>query len=565
MQATYDFDAIVVGSGITGGWAAKELTEKGLKVLILERGKPLEHGRDYVTEHLEPWKIPFGGRPLRELYSSDYAIQSTSYAFDETTRHFWNNDRENPYVFDPEKPFYWMRANVVGGKSLLWGRQVYRWSDLDFEANKKDGNGVDWPIRYSDLRDWYAYVEKTIGVSGQAENLAQLPDSEFQPPMEMNVVEKTIKQRIEASYKDRKMTIGRVANLTEPLGDRGACHYCGVCQRGCSVGAYFSSHSCTLPAARKTGNLTLRANSVVEGLDYDPVAQRIAAVRVVDAVTREKSRITARMVFLCASTVGSVQILLNSKSDSFPNGLANRSGTLGRYMMDHTDQVAAIGISTEFPGKYYYGIRPNGIYIPRFRNLKGRDADVDFERGYGFQGLAMPLEWKAMAAQTPGFGVEFKNALRQPKRWVMALVSFGECLPYRDNRVMLDDKLVDRYGIPLVRFDITYRDNEQRMQADATKQAADMLKAAKLPFVLPIGKGGPPGSAIHEMGGARMGRDPAYSVLNAHNQAHDIPNLFVTDGSSMASSSCVNPSLTFMALTARAADYAVAQLRSGKV
>lgn len=565
MQANYDFDAIVVGSGITGGWAAKELTEKGLKVLILERGKPLQHGKDYVTEHIEPWKIPFGGRAPRELYDRDYPIQSDSYAFDETTRHFWNNDRENPYIFDKEKPFYWMRADVVGGKSLLWGRQVYRWSDLDFEANKKDGNGVDWPIRYSDIKDWYSYVEKYIGVSGQAENLPQLPDGEFQPPMQMNVVEKAVKQRIEAAYKDRKMTIGRAANLTEPLQDRGACHYCGVCQRGCSVGAYFSSHSSTLPAANKTNNLTLRANSVVQRLEYDAKSKRIAAVRVIDTVTKETSRITARMVFLCASTVGSVQILLNSKSESFPNGLANRSGTLGRFMMDHTNNIAAVGITKEFPNKYYYGFRPNGIYIPRFRNLKGRDADVDFDRGYGFQGLAMPMEWKAAAAQTPGFGVEFKKALQQPKAWVVALGSFGECLPYVDNRVLLDDKLVDRYGIPQVRFEINYRANEERMQKDATKQAAEMLKAAKMSFVLPIGKGGPPGSAIHEMGGARMGRDPQQSVLNGHNQAHDIPNLFVTDGSSMTSSSCVNPSLTFMALTARAADYAVKQLKEGRV
>jgi choline dehydrogenase-like flavoprotein len=292
---SFDFDAIVVGSGMTGGWAAKELTEKGLKVLVLERGKPLEHGKGYVTEHMEPWKIPFGGKYPRELYARDYPIQSTSYAFDETTRHFWNNDRENPYVFDEKKPFHWLRANVVGGKSLLWGRQVYRWSDLDFEANRRDGHGVDWPIRYGDIKEWYSYVEKFIGVSGQAENLAHLPDSEFMPPMQMNVVEKAVKQRIEAAYKDRRMTIGRVANLTEPLGERGACHYCGVCQRGCSVGAYFSSHSGTLPAATKTGRMTLRANSVVEGLDYDPATQRIAAVRVIDAVTKKKSRITARM------------------------------------------------------------------------------------------------------------------------------------------------------------------------------------------------------------------------------------------------------------------------------
>lgn len=562
---SFDFDAIVVGSGMTGGWAAKELTEKGLKVLVLERGRPLEHGKDYITEHLEPWNIPYGGKYPRELYERDYPIQSTSYAFDETTRHFWNNDRENPYVFDENKPFHWLRANVVGGKSLLWARQVYRWSDLDFEANRKDGHGIDWPIRYKDIEPWYSYVEKFIGVSGQAENLPHLPDSEFLPPMSMNVVEKAVKQRIEAAYKDRRMIIGRVANLTKPLGDRGACHYCGVCQRGCSVGAYFSSHSATLPAARKTGRLTLRANSVVEGLDYDEATQRIAAVRVIDTVTKQKSRITARMVFLCASTVGSLQVLLNSKSERFPNGLANRSGTLGHYLMDHTDYVAAIGVTTEFPGKYYYGLRPNGIHVARFRNLKGRDADADFDRGYNYLGMALPLEWRATAMQTPGFGAEYKKAIQEPKAWVMALAAFGECLPYRDNRVLLDDKLVDRFGIPQVRFDVVFRDNEFRMQADAAKQAEAMLKAAKMSFVLPIGAGGPPGSAIHEMGGACMGRDPATSVLNAHNQAHDIPNLFVTDGAAMASCSHVNPSLTFMALTARAADYAVAQLRAGNI
>jgi len=565
MTQSYDFDAIVVGSGITGGWAAKELTEKGLKVLILERGRPLTHGKDYVTEHLEPWKLPFGGRAPRGLYDSDYSVQKKLYAFDETTRHFFINDRENPYTTAPGKPFNWFRAEVVGGKSLLWGRQVYRWSDLDFEANKKDGHGIDWPIRYKDIKDWYSYVEKFIGVSGQAENLPQLPDSEFMPPMQMHVVEKAVKQRIEAAYSDRKMTIGRVANLTEPLGDRGACHYCGPCQRGCSVGAYFSSHSSTLPAAQKTGNLTLRANSLVEGLDYDPKTKRISGVRIIDTTTKEKLRFTSRLVFLCGSTFGSLQVLLNSRSAEFPNGLANSSGTLGQYVMDHTDYVSAVGITTEFNDKYYKGRRPNGIYVPRFRNLNGRDADADFVRGYGFQGMAMSSEWKMSAMQVPGFGADYKRALRKPPAWTMALIGFGECLPYKDNQVTLDDKLVDHYGIPQIRFDVEYKDNEKRMQKDATKQAAAMLKAAGMAQVIPLGLGDAPGTAIHEMGGARMGKDPKQSVLNAHNQAHDIPNLFVTDGSCMSSSSCVNPSLTFMALTARATDYAVTQLRAGKI
>ncbi|HEY3697822.1 MAG TPA: GMC family oxidoreductase [Spongiibacteraceae bacterium] len=564
MTITYDFDAIVIGSGVTGGWAAKELTEKGLKVLMLERGKPLTHGKDYTTEHIEPWKIPFAGRPMRDLYASDYPIQSSLYAFDETTRHFFNNDRENPYAYDPQKPFLWYRADVVGGKSLLWGRQVYRWSDLDFEANKKDGHGNDWPIRYQDIKDWYSYVEKHIGVSGQAENLPHLPDSEFLPPMEMYAIEKTFKQRVEANFAGRKVTIGRVANLTQPIQDRGACHYCGPCQRGCSVGAYFSSHSSTLPAARRTNRFTLRANSLVERLEYDPNKKRVSAVHVIDTQTKEKLRFTARIVFLCASTVGSLQILLNSKSENFPNGLANSSGTLGHYVMDHVDSTSAIGISTEFNNKYYFGNRPNSIYIPRFRNVSGQDSDVNFVRGYAFNAVPVPAEWRIAFSQIPGFGAEFKKALRQPRFWIFVLQSFGECLPDKKNRVLLDEKLVDRFGIPQVRFDIEFGDNEKQMAADANKQAAEMLKAAKM-MAIPMNMMGVPGQAIHEMGGARMGNDPGESVLNAHNQAHDIPNLFVTDGSAMASTSCVNPSLTFMALTARAADYAVKQLKARKI
>lgn len=561
----YEFDAIVVGSGITGGWAAKELTEQGLKVLMLERGKPLTHGKDYTTEHMPPWRIPFGGKPPRELYEKDYPVQSTSHAFDETTRHFWINDRENPYTHTEGKPFQWMRADVVGGKSLLWARQVYRWSDLDFEANKKDGHGNDWPIRYADIKDWYAYVEKFIGVSGQAENLPQLPDSIFQPPMAMNVIEKAVKQRVEAQFKDRKLTIGRVANLTEPLGDRGACHYCGPCARGCSVGAYFSSHSSTLPAARKTGNLTLRPNSMVEGLDYDPETKRVSAVRVIDTQTGKKWRATGRLVFLCGSTIGSLQVLLNSKSERFPTGIANSSGTLGHYIMDHTMTITAVGITGEFAGRYQYGMRPNGTYMPRFRNLNGRDGDADFLRGYGYQAIGMPLEWPLMSGQIPGFGADFKQALRRPNQWMMVFSAFGECLPYKDNRVTLDPRLVDRHGVPQVRFDVEFKQNERNMQKDATKQAQAMLTAATMQMVIPLGMGSAPGAAIHEMGGARMGRDPKDSVLNGFNQAHDVPNLFVTDGASMASTSCVNPSLTFMALTARAANYAVEQLRAGKL
>ena len=559
-----EFDAIVVGSGVTGGWAAKELTEKGLKVLVLERGRPLTHGKDYVTEHLPPWKIPFGGKPLRDLYAREYAVQSKSFAFDETTRHFWIKDTDYPYAQVPGAPFNWLRADVVGGKSLLWSRQVYRWSDLDFEANKRDGNGVDWPIRYRDIEPWYAHVERFIGVSGQAEQLPQLPDSVFQPPMQMSVVEQAVKQRLEARFPGRRMIIGRTANLTEPLGDRAACHYCGICQRGCSPGAYFSSLSSTLPAARKTGNLTLRANSLVEGLDYDPARRRVTGVRVIDTQTGARTRFASKLVFLCGSTIGSLQVLLNSRSESFPDGLANRSGMLGRYVMDHQNGAIAFGITTEFMGRYYYGYRPNGIYIPRFRNLDPQQPEGGFLRGYGYQGGAMALEAKMIGTSLPGFGAGFKQALRQPPAWMMFLAAFSECLPYRDNRVTLEPTLVDRHGVPQVRFDVRFRDNEAKMLTDAAQQAEAMLQSAGLQNVTSVAQSSVPGDAIHEMGGACMGRDPESSVLNGWNQAHDVPNLYVTDGSSMSSSGVVNPSLTFMALTARAANHAVEELRAGR-
>lgn len=558
------FDAIVIGSGVTGGWAAKELTEKGLKVLMLDRGRMIEHGKDYKGEHMAPWDIPFAGKPIRELYKKDYIVQSESYAFDETTRHFWNNDRKNPYVYDPEV-FKWKRADVVGGKSLLWGRQVYRWSDLDFEANKRDGHGIDWPIRYGDIEGWYSYVEKFVGISGQAENLPHLPDSVFQPPMDMNAAELHVKKAIEENYDDRMMTIGRVAVRTEAGEGRGACHYCGPCHRGCSPGAYFSTQSSTLPAARKTGNLTLRSDSVVEGIDYDPVRKRVTGVRVIDANTMERTTFTGKLVFLCASTVGSNQILLNSKSQAFPNGMANSSGTLGKYLMDHTIGTGAFGMIPGHMDKYWFGNRPNGIYIPRFRNVSGQDEDADFLRGYGYQGQGMRMDWKTMSGMMPGFGAGFKTALRNPGPWSIYLGGFGECLPYEGNRVYLDPGKKDRFGIPQVAFDFKFGENEENMRKDIANEAVAMLKAAGAQSVFPMISNSVGGDAIHEMGGARMGKNPADSVLNEWNQAHDVPNLFVTDGASMTSVSCVNPSLTFMALTARAADYAVNQMQSGAI
>ncbi len=563
-ETTAQFDAIVIGSGITGGWAAKELTERGLKVLMLDRGRMVEHGKDYTWEHVPPWKIPFGGKPLRDLYEQDYPVQSELYAFNETTRRYFNNDRDNPYIYEPGA-FNWYRADVVGGRSLLWGRQVYRWSDLDFGANKRDGHGIDWPIRYKDIAPWYSHVEKFIGVSGQKENLPQLPDSEFQPPMEMNVVEKDVKAKIEKHYPDRKMTIGRVAVLTEPLPGRASCHYCGPCERGCSAGAYFSTQSSTLPAARKTGNLTLKSDCVVAGIDFDPKTRRATGVRVIDANTGDRSTYTGKLVFLCASTVGSTQILLNSRSAAFPNGLANSSGVLGHNLMDHTIGTGAVGFIQGFADRTTYGRRPNGIYIPRFRNVNGQDEGVGFVRGYGYQGQAVRIGGSGMAGKVPGFGVGLKQALRDPGPWMMLLTGFGECLPYDANRIVLEDSKPDRFGIPQVRFEFRFGENERNMLADISSQAQEMLVSAGAVNIMPMSREPVGGEAIHEMGTARMGNDPKDSVLNAWNQAHDVPNLFVTDGACMTSASCVNPSLTYMALTARATDYAARQLSAGAI
>lgn len=566
MTVTHQFDAIVIGSGITGGWAAKELTEKGLKVLLLERGRDIKHIDDYIGEHKPSWEVPFRGKPLRELYKEEYAVQSTTSAFDETTRHFFNNDKNNPYIRDDKKPFKWFRADGVGGKSLIWGRQTYRWSDLDFEANKKDGTAIDWPIRYEDIKDWYSYVEKFAGISGQTEGLAHLPDGEFLPPMAMNTIEKIVKQKIEENFDDRIMTIGRVAVLTKEHNGRAACHYCGICTRGCSTGSYFSSQSSTLPAAVKTGNLTLISDSVVHSLIYDKAQNRVSAVRVVNAKTKQAVEYSAKLVFMCASTIGSTQIMLNSKSAAFPAGIANSSGVMGHFLMDHFMINGAWGTMPGHLDKYYYGDRPNGIYVPRFQNVPAlnTDKDTDFLRGYGFQGGAWRPDWKETHKQ-PGFGADFKDKLQQAGPWTMNLGGFGEVLPNYSNKLSLDSGKIDRFGIPLVKFDFTFGDNEKKMAKDLVKQATAMLKTAGLINIVSGGPMSVPGQTIHEMGTARMGHSPESSVLNKFNQAHDVPNLFVTDGACMTSASCVNPSLTYMALTARACDYAVDQLKAGQI
>jgi choline dehydrogenase-like flavoprotein len=554
-----EYDAIVVGSGITGGWAAKELCERGLRTLVLERGGHVEHGR-YPTEWLDPWELPHRGRGDPELYARDYPIQSKNYAFGEATRHFFVSDREHPYHVPDGRPFRWIRGYHVGGRSLIWGRACWRWSDLDFEANLRDGHGVDWPIRYRDLAPWYAHVERFVGVAGGRDGVAVVPDGELLPPWEMNCAELAVKAGIERAFPGRRMIMTRVANLTRPVGGRGACQARNQCARGCSFGAYFSSVSATLPAARATGRLTLVTDAVAHSVVYDERRDRAAGVRVVDARTGAAREYRARLVFLCASTFGTARLLLNSATPRFPDGLANSSGTLGRYVMDHISKAGARGVVPGFEDRYTSGRRPTGTYVPRFRNVDPREAArLGFVRGYGLQGGAGRDGWGRGAGE-PGLGADLKARLREPGPWRMTFQGYGECLPRADNRVTLDPDRRDRYGIPELRVDVGWGDNERAMREDYKARAAEMLEAAGCRDVATYDDDGPPGFSVHEMGGARMGRDPRTSVLNAHNQSHDVPNLFVTDGSCMTSSACQNPSLTYMALTARAVDHAAALL-----
>ncbi len=562
-MARETYDAIVVGSGITGGWAAKELTEKGLEVLMLERGRPIEHGAGYVTEHRAAWELEFRGQGDPRLYAEEYAVQSQTRFLDETIQHLFVNDNEHPYKQDPDKPFLWIRGYHLGGRSIMWGRQSYRWSDLDFEANARDGIEIDWPIRYSDLAPWYDHVERFAGISGQAEGLPQLPDGEFLPPMPLNCVEAMAKEKIEQAFPERRLTIGRSAVLTRPHNGRAACHYCGPCWRGCSTGSYFSTQSATLPAAMATRRLTVRTHSIVESVLYDERKDRATGVRVIDAETREAREIDARVVFLCASTLASTQILLNSKTPRFPDGLGNSSGVLGHYLMDHPFEAGAYGFAPGFEDRYYLGRRPNGIYIPRFQNLDGRDRGREFLRGYGFQGGAWRQSWKDRGIDGPEFGADFKRSLRDPGPWMMGIGGFGECLPRYENSVELDPEETDSWGIPLLRTQASWSDNELAIKEDAQVTGAEMLEAAGLKHVGTFNRESAPGLCIHEMGTARMGSDPKTSVLNAYNQCHDVPNVFVTDGSCMTSSACQNPSLTYMALTARACDHAVGELKRG--
>lgn len=552
------YDAIVIGSGITGGWAAKELTEKGLKTLVLEAGRPIVPEEDY-GEHVPPWEMRFRGMGDRRAQLRDQPIQSTCYACDEWSAKFFVSDKEHPYTTEPGKPFRWIRGRQVGGRSIVWGRQCYRWSDLDFEANLRDGIAIDWPIRYADIAPWYDYVEDFIGLSGEALGLPQLPDSKFLPPMELNCAELVVRDAIAKHFgPERVLTIGRAAILTQAHRGRAACHYCGPCERGCITRSYFSSINATLPAAEKTGRMTLRPYSIVHSLKFDAKTRRVTGVHIIDANSRATMEFRTKVIFLCASTLESVRILLNSPTTEFPNGLANSSGELGHNLMDH---VKSGGATATIPGnedRTVIGRRPNGVYVPRFRNVKARHPG--FLRGYGFQGGAHREGWERGFIRT-SFGPEFKKSISRPGPWRFFFGGYGECLPNHANYVELDREKVDALGIPVLKIHCAWGDNERALRKDMSATAAEMLAAAGARDIEPYADDEPPGFSIHEMGTARMGRDPKTSVLNPYNQSHDIKNLFITDGGAMVSSSCVNPSLTYMALTARACDYALQQLK----
>ncbi|PKP94807.1 MAG: GMC family oxidoreductase [Alphaproteobacteria bacterium HGW-Alphaproteobacteria-16] len=556
-----DFDAIVVGSGITGGWAAKELTEAGLKVLMIERGRNIEHGVDYATETKTPWEMPFRGSGDAAHYVKEYAVQMKNRHFTEYTENHFVNDAENPYGTEGDTAFTWFRSYQLGGRSLTWGRQSYRWSDYDFDANRRDGVGTDWPIRYADVAPWYDKVEEFIGVAGAMEGLPQLPDGRFQPPFPLNVVEQAVRERIAERWPDRRLTVGRTANLTQAKEGRANCQSRSICARGCSYGAYFSTQSSTLPAAMKTGNLTVITDAVVEAVDYDPLTRRATGVRFIDTKTKVRRRATSRIVFLNAGAFNSNHVLLNSASEAMPNGLGNSSGVLGTHIMDHASTLSAIALMPGFEQTTTFGNRPTGVVIPRFSNIDRLDGK-GHTRGFSYQGGALQSGW-TRGKREAGVGAAYKEALQPPGPWRMVLVAFADCMPRASNRLTLDRTQTDSNGLPQLRIDFSFGAEEHAALAEAKAESAAMLTHAGGKVIMGFDKPGPGGTAIHEMGGARMGHDPKTSVLNRWSQSHDVANLFVTDGAQMSSSACQNPSLTYMALTARACDAAVRMLREG--
>ena len=559
-MAAQQYDAIVVGSGISGGWAAKELTQKGLKVLMLERGRNIEHIKDYVNADKEAWDHPHRGTRTQEMIK-DYPVLKRDYPLNETNLDYWCSDKDSPYV--ETKRFDWFRGYHVGGRSLMWGRQSYRWSDLDFEANVKDGHGVDWPVRYKEIEPWYDYVEKFAGISGNRDGLAVLPDGQFLPAMDLTCVEKDVAARLKEVYKgSRHLIIGRTAIITVPHEGRPGCQFRNKCWLGCPFGGYFSTQSSTLPAAMATGNLTLRPWSIVTEIKYDKDKKRATGVMVLDAETNKTIEYNAKIIFVNASTLNSTWLLMNSATDVWEGGLGSSSDALGKNLMDHHLGVGARGVVEGYEDKYTFGRRANGFYIPRFRNVG--DDKRDYVRGFGYQGSGTRQNWKRDVAEF-SIGGDYKDALTEPGNWTIGMGGFGEMLPDPTNKVTLDKTVKDKWGLNVLNIDCELKENEKKMRKDIVADAQEMLEKAGVKNVIANNSEGTPGRGIHEMGTARMGRDPKTSVLNGNNQVWDAPNVFVTDGAFMTSSSCVNPSLTYMAFTARAAEFAVNELKKGNL
>ncbi len=559
------YDAIVVGTGITGGWAAKELCENGLKTLVLDRGRMVKHNEDYPTMNMDPWDLPNNNELSLEDKKNYHKQFRVGWAPKEDIKHFFVNDLEHPY--QETKRFDWIRGYHVGGRSITWGRQSYRWSDLDFEANLKEGIAVDWPVRYNDIAPWYDKVEAYIGVSGEKLGLPQLPDGQFQPPMDLTCPEEDFKKVMAEKFDDdRILTIGRVAHITDTkaqIEGRTPCQYRNRCWRGCPFGGYFSSNSSTLPAAERTGNLTLRPNSIVYEVIYDDITQKATGVKVIDTETHEKFEYYAKVIFLCASAMASVGILLKSKSERFPNGIGNNYDQVGRNIMDHHYQLGASAKIDGHLDKYYKGRRPNGFYIPRFVNLDDKTRKREYLRGFGYQGGASRGDWSATIAEMQ-YGKKLKESILKPGAWQIGVSGFGEMLPYDDNRVTLSKTHKDQWGLPQLDFDVEFKDNEYKMREDIIRQIVLMYEAAGFRDIQPYENDTGPGLGIHEMGGARMGWNPRTSVVNKNNQVHAVPNIYITDGAFMTSASCVNPSLTYMAFTARAANHAATEFKAGK-
>lgn len=554
------YDAIVVGSGISGGWAAKELCEKGLKVLMLERGGPYEHIKDYATAQKNPWEFEHRGGTTVEQ-KKKYPVIHRGWAASEAVMDAWANEEDCPYT--EVKPFTWWRSYRMGGRSILWGRQSYRLSPMDFEANEKDGIAVPWPIGYADLAPWYDHVEKFAGISGSKENLAQLPDGHFLPPMELNCVEKEVAERLKKHYKDqRHLIIGRTANLTAAIPGRTKCQFRNRCWEGCPFGGYFSTQSSTLPAAMKTGNLTVRPYSLVTQVLYDKDKKKAKGVEVLDTETNKTHEYHSKIVFLCASTLNTAWILFNSATSVWPGGLGSSSGELGHNVMDHHYNIGAQGTIEGYEDQYVFGRRANGFYIPRFANLSGDKRD--YLRGFGYQGGASRQGWSREIAEL-NMGGNFKDALTEPGQWTIGATAFGEILPYHENKISLDKNKKDKWGLPVLSMDAELKENEFKMRKDMQEEMKQMFEAVGVKNVSTWDGGHDMGHGIHEMGTARMGRDPKTSVLNKWNQVWDCLNVFVTDGACMTSAACQNPSLTYMALTARAADYAVTELKKNNL